>query len=851
MNFTKLNRAVYIAIVAILLSMAQAVCAETITNGYTTASGDKYDLLKGVFLFPSEVKINNKLKDIPATFFFSEGFFAEDPYVYNNHLATASLCLAMAGFYSNEGETGSDADYSNKNKNIRNYMKDIGVDEANIYVNHYNTIRPQTDSIGVTIGSKIQNQNNNRRLVIISIRGSNYEREWTSNVTLGTEQENNGEAKGFSTAAQIVFSEINKYIKQKNLSSDIEKGNVDFWIAGYSRAGATTNLTAKRLVDEYVSKGNKVFAYCIEAPMGGWKTAEKSGSDYNCIHSVINRNDIVPRVAPGFMNFKRYGVDHYLPGSDADSIVEGSDGNKHDNEFYKTDTSNYIPIYEKMIDQLVVVNNQFAFDDGFSVQGLDLRWVRTNLLFREGEKMYMDDFLDEFVKNLCEWTSMTREHYNAKGVNDLDMGYLIDGNIQGALRDCMSILYGSTTEETKAFGDNLKSFWKNAGINKWKELVELIIYPLRKWNEPQWSYKAYYIKKAIRWLDDSDCFVPLNLDAPEKEKLLRTDMPILMEFLLTYAASDYQSELHGTSGLSQLLTFLANAHNIGMNHYPEVTLAWLRAQDTLYDNETTVPTVSTVSIASTETPMAIVAADNNDKVVIGIGEIPDVFVKHGAIEAQLPTKVKVYYSDGTSEETTVTWDDKTTYYVHKDPNDDTSDWVVLNENTDSHPIEEIIWVSNGKVSLPAGATLDDGLDSTVTGCVYEAGIADLPIPSASLIDGEYDGPQTITLSADIEDREIYYCVSTSDSDAEPNYLKYTKPIILGEGLTTSADFILLAYVKGDMENYDDSDVAIWEYTISPADASTVNNSNSGCNSLCGIGVGLSCLLLFRRRTLRK
>ena len=128
----------------------------------------------------------------------------------------------------------------------------------------------------------------------------------------------------------------------------------------------------------------------------------------------------VPRVAPGFMKFKRYGVDHYIPGSDAGSIVEGSDGNKHDNEFYKTDTPRYISVYEKMMEQLVVVNNEFAFNDKFSVWGLDLRVLRTNLLFREGEKMYMDDFLDEFVKNLCEWTGMTREHYNAKDGHDLD-----------------------------------------------------------------------------------------------------------------------------------------------------------------------------------------------------------------------------------------------------------------------------------------------------------------------------------------------------------------------------------------------------------------------------------------------
>ena len=827
------------AIVAASAVTALAVApgkTEEVSGGYTV-DGKKYDLIRGAFLFPSEVAIDGAMKDIPAVFFYSDGFFAGEPDTYNNHLATASLCMAMAGFYSNEGETGPDADYSNKNWNIRQYMKDIGVKSDDIYVNHFNTIRPQTDSIGVTIGKKALTELSDGRILIpIAIRGSNYEREWTSNVTLGTEQNNEGEAQGFSSAAQIVFSEVERYIELDNdLSSAIKNGKVVFWIAGYSRAGATTNLTAKRLVDAYAAYRNKVFAYCVEAPMGGWKAAEKSGSNYNCIHSVINRNDIVPRVAPGFMSFKRYGVDHYLPGSDAGSIVEGSDGNKHDNEFYKTDTAPYIPVYQKMVEHLALVNNQFAFDDDFTVWGLDLRWLRTNLIFREGEEMYMDDFLDEFVGNLCAWTGMTREHYNEKGARDLDMGYLLDGNIQGALRDCMSIIYGSRTEETKAFVEALKSFWNDAGVNKWKELIGLLVYPLRKWNVPQWPYKEFYIRKAIRWLEDSNCFAPLNLGDSMEDKLLRTDMPILMQFLLTYAASDYQSELHGTSGLSQILTFLSNARNIGMNHYAEVTLAWLRAQDSLYDNEKETPSVSVARVALAEGspakgPMATVAAGASGKVIVGFGEIPDIFVKYGANWADAPTTTTVYYSDGTKTDAEIDWsNDDVRFYVHKDPNDDSSEWVEVDARTTT--VEALMWLATGKVTLPADAKRAEGVDNTVTCCVYEAGLPNLPTPSASLEIGEYDGPQTITLSLDVTDgteREIYYCVSTSSADMEPNQ-KYTGPITLDTDVT-SKDYILLAYAKGDGETWDDSDIAIWEYTLSPADAPTSNKSGGGCDA---------------------
>ncbi|MBQ8693334.1 MAG: chitobiase/beta-hexosaminidase C-terminal domain-containing protein [Synergistaceae bacterium] len=828
-----------------------------VDGGYVTSGGAAYKLYRGVFNFPSEVAIGGAMKDIPAVFFFSEGFFAEDPYVYSNHLAAASLCMAMAGFYSNEGATGPDADYSNKNKNIRRYMRDIGVAEADIYVNYYNTVRPQTDSIGVTIGKR--NLASGDVLIPIAIRGSNYEREWTSNVTLGTEQNNDGEAQGFSSAAQIVFSEIQKYISQKNLSAEIDSGNVIFWIAGYSRAGATANLTAKRLVDAYASSGNKVFAYCVEAPMGGWQAAEKSGADYNCIHSVINRNDIVPRVAPGFMNFKRYGVDHYLPGSSAGAVTAGADGNKHDNEFYKTDTASYISIHEKMLTQLVVINNNFAFDDAFTVWGLDLRLLRTNLLFREGEKMYMDDFLDEFVKNLCAWTNMTREHYTAKNAHDLDMGYLIDGNIQGALRDCMAIIYGSRTEETKAFIEYLKSFWREAGLNKWKELAELIIYPLRKWTEPQWPYKEYYIKKAVRWLDDSNCFMPLDLPAPEKEKLLRVDMPILMQFVLDYGATDYQQELHGTSGLSQILTFLANARNIGMNHYPEVTLAWLRAQDSLYDNETLKP--SAAAAANFNANAKAHAASASDKIIIGFDEIPDMFIEHGVNEILLPKSTRVYYLDGTSENADIDWELKTKFYVHEDPNDDTSGWVELDDYAEPAPVEPMMWVTKGLIMPPYYAGIAEDVDTSVACRVYQAGIPDLPVPSASLPVGEYAGAQTVTLSTDIAGCEIYYCVSASSADMEPNQ-KYTGPIVIGDNVTASADFILIAYAKGNGTSWDDSDAAVWEYTILPlegaddaddadAQVTSSNNGSGGCDNMryaeIYLAVVLFAVALLRRK----
>ena len=61
-----------------------------------------------------------------------------------------------------------------------------------------------------------------------------------------------------------------------------------------------------------------MFAYPCEAPKGGTDEAEKlSDESYFCIHNLINAVDVVPPVGPGQMGFKRYGVDHYIPGSPA------------------------------------------------------------------------------------------------------------------------------------------------------------------------------------------------------------------------------------------------------------------------------------------------------------------------------------------------------------------------------------------------------------------------------------------------------------------------------------------------------------------------------------------------------
>lgn len=320
---------------------AQASVEGYVDGGYTVGT-TTYPLMKGVFHSPS---------NLPMRFFYTDGFFAEDPYMYNTHLAAASLCMAISGMYADYGLNG-DNDYATRSRNIVQFMRDIRV--KRYHLNFYNKVRPTTESIGVTIGWKPLSDD--IILIPISVRGANYEKEWASNVTLGDGKSTDGEAEGFSKSAAKVYNEIMVCMSHEAPEAFNDDGTLKagkkfiFWIAGYSRAAAVSNLTAKRLADLCNGTESKVFAYCFAAPAGGSASTEKSGMNYRCIHNVIDLGDVVPALAPLEIDgvFKRYGVDHYIPGSEAAEVKTVSSVRAYDNDSYYYDEAKYNEALELM-----------------------------------------------------------------------------------------------------------------------------------------------------------------------------------------------------------------------------------------------------------------------------------------------------------------------------------------------------------------------------------------------------------------------------------------------------------------------------------------------------------------------
>ena len=231
--------------------------------------------------------------DYTATCYYKNDYFADSSYEYNPSLATMSLSFAMSAFGSAEG--GQD-DYSTKDKNARQLLRDIGVPEENIASNDWFSAKPTTDSIGIIVGNMpITIDNEPYTLIALAVRGGGYEREWASNFTIGIQDQHDG----FNTAKDHVIDYLRSYVAEQGIT-----GPVKLWITGYSRAAATANLVGGALDGgTFVSPNityspQDIFTYCFETPAGALTVQVKNRQEYNNIFNIINSSDPVPYVAP-------------------------------------------------------------------------------------------------------------------------------------------------------------------------------------------------------------------------------------------------------------------------------------------------------------------------------------------------------------------------------------------------------------------------------------------------------------------------------------------------------------------------------------------------------------------------
>lgn len=574
--------------------------ASTETSEEKKSDGNQ--VLKGTFSYPS---MEEAIKDLDGTFYYTDAYF-KNPGTYNEHLATMSMCMAMSAFNSNVGNDNKNGtDYVLKSKNIVKLLSDIGVGRDNIYLSNTYTVKPGTGTIGVAIGKK-ELDDEGHILVPIAVRGAGYESEWTSNVTIGNNTEA-GEHAGFADAANQVFAQVKSYISNYNLEQAVREGKVKFWVTGYSRAGATANLTARRLIDAY-GTNNEVYAYCMEAPQGALKDYTTGKSQYNIIHNCINYNDPVPKVAPSFMNFIRYGEDKIF--------------NKPN-----TDTS-------AMKTQLHAVAPDLAYDDYYAIGTINL-FMATVDSYLSGKNPNMitvvpgiyvkkdaptdaGQFTDELISKLKEWAINDRSAFTEVKQNiDLrDNTSLEKVSFEKSLQLVMPIVFSKSDKELdelievaseKANDLSMYSIYNGPILGKWQKQNSET---KKKWIWDELWYKVVETKDGNG--------ISTKLTSKELTDL-KTAWPTLLDTVFTFVSEDYNytdwvnawavpgSYDAVSGGLNVLGTLIYNSSSLMQAHYPEINYAWLRSMDNYYAND-----IKPIQVSNDKTPKVVYELDEGN-----------------------------------------------------------------------------------------------------------------------------------------------------------------------------------------------------------------------------------------------
>ena len=271
------------------------------------------------------------------TYNFTDDWFLNDSHIYNHDLARMSLRTAMAAMDYGDGSVSS----NRKTDNIKSLMNDLGFIYSEKYIEYP---QPGTNTIGSAIGYKTINMEEKpATIILVAVRGGGYEKEWGGNFNVRNGYTLSNETIvdhfGFNLAASTVLNSLDSFVKEnkENLIGDVK-----VWLVGYSRAAATANIAAARIIErnEHLENINNcgidtskgVFAYCFECP----QNTEYFHADdkmYGCIFNIVNPLDFVPRVAmnnSSFWDYSRYGITYTFPSYLANS--------------------NYIEYYEKMTD---------------------------------------------------------------------------------------------------------------------------------------------------------------------------------------------------------------------------------------------------------------------------------------------------------------------------------------------------------------------------------------------------------------------------------------------------------------------------------------------------------------------
>lgn len=465
----------------------------------------------GMFSYPSMAG-----GDAQGTYFYDDNYFTKSAYTYNPSLATMSLCFAMSAFGSS-----TESDYANKSINARNLLTDLEFED--FAVNDWYTVKPTADSIGVVAANKKIKQNEKEyTLIAVGVRGAGYEKEWASNFTIGA----TGQHQGFNEAKNNVLSFLNQYVQKNDITGDIK-----VWVTGFSRAAATANLVAGALDQGYTLKNctltrENMYAYCFEPPAGSIEADSNSNTKYWNIFNIVNDNDVVPKVAPAVLGFRRYGINKNI------STPATSSNYLKDVAGMKAELAKIIPSEPYVVDQ-------------FHMKKISIKFPLKPVIENDNKNNWSQNvFLNEFV------TKMTKERFKSRS------NYVRE--YQDAIRGACKIYFGTEDAQWQQFRDGFLDRMKdNVGI-----LILSTMPIARSFVGSTFDLVEGYAVDSLRAAGISD------YSASELNDFVTAIVSLVFKFAVSHP--------------NLTTTLIKNIQCVAQAHYPELCLAWMQYHDPHY-----------------------------------------------------------------------------------------------------------------------------------------------------------------------------------------------------------------------------------------------------------------------------
>ena len=558
--------------------------------------------------------------DTATPFIFEPSFFKGSAMNYNAHLATFGCCLADSAINADPGG-GSDHKYQNMYRNVRSLMKQIGVQDGDVTEYSYqcdeSTIaghragnivwnkcfdeepafswknKPKA-TIGLCVGHrkiKIDGQESN--LVLLAVRGGNYEAEWCSNFVVGE----TGNHEGFQEAADMATTFLKCLVREYGLT-----GPTKVLICGHSRGGATANITAgnivKHAIDNKATKlsdaegydlsglfDNKItlrqcdlYCYGYAVPAGVFAEsadAKKQARDnFRNIHNIINPCDMIPKFVPSKWNCMRYGVDKVLPGPANNSL--------------------YTAGREKMLDRLYALglhrkNGHFGYQlDGFPAIDFDM----LDGIGSYVEGMKDTPVLDVFLENFINGVATDVFHARVSGIVKLTQPFQ-DAEVPGYAKRYQAALVGiqdvylkfdRDTEMNTKGSDNktpLEKFMSLAGSKITSHMAKLYTT----------MFTGLPLDAIIDYVDEAMKEVQIKTGVTVNDRYgdqIRSILHALLDVeyhTMAEKRGTPQSSLSKFvyNNLQDVIAFAQKAGVILSSHSSEMYLAWLQSRDTYYN----------------------------------------------------------------------------------------------------------------------------------------------------------------------------------------------------------------------------------------------------------------------------